>query len=366
MEVKKVKAHSYLNQIESYKPGKSLIEGKETSAIKLSSNENALGSSKNAILSYEKHDKDVFRYADGSCSALRKAIAKKYEIAAEDIVCGAGSDEVLYLLASAYAGEGDEIIHSKHGFLMYDISARRVGATPISVPEKNLKTSVEAIITAISGKTKIIFLANPNNPTGSYLTNDEVKKLIDNTPKNVLIVFDHAYDEFVSDVSDYPNAIKLVQKNDNVVMTRTFSKIHGLASLRIGWCYSNREIADVLNKARGPFNVGGPAQVSAKAAIEDENFVTESLAHNNKWLKKIFEEASGYKNIKALPSVANFILFDFNSEEGAKKANEKFSENNIIVRQVGSYFLPNCLRITIGTDQENEFVLKILAQLDLS
>lgn len=366
MEIKKVKAHSYLNQIESYKPGKAAIEGKDVVVAKLSSNENALGSSKNAILSYEKHDKDVFRYADGGCTALRKAIARKYEVDAENIVCGAGSDEVLYLLASAYAGAGDEIIHSKHGFLMYDISARRVGARAISVAEKNLKTDVEAVIAAINNKTKIIFLANPNNPTGSYLTNDEVKKLIDKTPKDVLIVFDHAYDEFVSGVSDYPNAIKLVQENDNVVMTRTFSKIYGLASLRIGWCYSNREIADVLNKIRGPFNVGGPAQVAAKAAIEDEKFTAESLAHNNKWLKKIFAQASKYKNIKALPSVANFILFDFNSEEAAIKANEKFLENNVIVRQMGSYFLPNCLRITIGTDQENELVLKILAELDLS
>ncbi len=360
----KVEAQSYLNSIKSYKPGKDKIAGSDKKVIKLSSNENALGCSKVAKESYEEHASDVFRYADGACTNLRKAIAEKYEINSDNIVCGAGSDEILYMLASAYAGKGDEVIHSKHGFLMYNISAKRVGANTVVVKEKDLKTDIDGVISAVNDKTKIIFLANPNNPTGSYLTNNEVQKLINNVPKNVLIVFDHAYDEFVIGLDGYPNAIKLVQENENVVMTRTFSKIYGLASLRIGWCYANDAIIDVLNKVRGPFNVGGPAQFAAEAAVRDDEFLQKSLDHNNKWLVKFFEAASGYVKVKALPSVANFILFDFGSVDEAKKANDKFVQNNVIVRQMDSYFLPNCLRITIGSDEENSLVLDILKEID--
>ncbi len=360
----KVKAHSYLEDIKSYKPGKDKIEGSDKKVIKLSSNENALGTSNAAKKAYQEHVDDVFRYADGSCTALREAIAKKYKINADNIVCGAGSDEIIYMLASAYAGKNDEIIYSKHGFLMYAISAKRVGAKAIAVAEKDLKADVDAIIRSVDSKTKIIFIANPNNPTGSYLSGQEVQRLIDGVPKNVLIVLDHAYDEFVDDVKDYPNAIKLVKENENVVMTRTFSKIYGLASLRIGWCYASDAITDILNKVRGPFNVGGPAQVAAKAALEDESFTQKSLKHNSKWLKKFFAEASNYSNIKAYPSIANFILFDFGSNENAIKANKIFADEGVVVRQMDAYLLPSCLRITIGSDKENELVLEILSKID--
>ena len=204
-----IKAHSFLLEIENYTPGKAKIGDRK--AIKLSSNENALGSSKLALEAYKNHHDQVFRYADGSCELLREALGEKYNIDKERIVCGAGSDELIAFLTSAFAGVGDEIIYSQYGFLMYPISAQRVGAKAIKVEESNLKTNVDNIIAAISDKTKIIFIANPNNPTGSYLNKTELQKLIDNTPKNILIVLDCAYEEFVVE-SDYPHGIDIVNK----------------------------------------------------------------------------------------------------------------------------------------------------------
>ncbi|MBU6339417.1 MAG: histidinol-phosphate transaminase [Rickettsiales bacterium] len=350
--------HSYLSEIENYKPGKAKV-GNKNKVIKLSSNENALGTSPKAIESYVNHTKEIFRYANGSCENLREALAKKNKIDAERIVCGAGSDEVIALLTSAFAGIGDEVIYSEHGFLMYPISAKRVGAKAVKVKEKNLKTDIDAILAAITDKTKIIFIANPNNPTGSYLNKEEVQKLVEKTPKNILIVLDHAYEEFVTK-SDYPDAIKLVNENANIVVTRTFSKIYGLASLRIGWCYSSSEIAEILNKIRGPFNVSGPAQEAAIAALNDEEFFNKSVNHNNKWLEIFFNELSKTNRVTAHPSIANFILLDFGDAETCRKVNETLLSEGIILREMQSYHLPNCLRMTIGSEEENLQILKIL------
>lgn len=356
----KLLAHPYILEIDNYTPGKAKIGNKK--AIKLSSNENALGSSPKAIEAYKNHSDEVFRYAEGSCSALREAIAEKNRISADRIVCGAGSDEIIALLTSAFAGVDDEIIYSEHGFLMYPISAKRVGAKPVKTKEKNLRADVDAILGAITSKTRIIFIANPNNPTGSYLSTSEIQKLIDGTPKNVLIVLDHAYEEFV-ERSDYPNAIELVNKYENIVMTRTFSKIYGLASLRIGWCYSSNYIAEVLNKVRGPFNVGGPAQVAAIAALKDDEFFNLSKNHNKKWLKIFFEALAKNPAIKAHPSIGNFILLDFGDVEKCQKANQEFQNHGIIFREMGGYGLPQCLRATIGTEEENLQVLEILNKI---
>lgn len=353
----KLSAHPYLSEIENYVPGKASLGDKKV--IKLSSNENALGASPKAVSAYKNHAEKIFRYADGSCSSLRESLAKKNRIAAERIVCGAGSDEIIALLTQAFAGVGDEIIYSEHGFLMYPISAKRVGAKAVKVKEKNLRTDVDAVISAINSKTKIIFLANPNNPTGSYIPKAEVDHLIEKMPKNILLVLDHAYEEFV-DVADYPNALELVNKHENVVVTRTFSKIYGLASLRIGWSYSSAYIAEALNKVRGPFNVGGPAQAAAVAALEDDEFLNASKNHNKKWLKIFFDELVGSAKIKAWPSVANFILLDFGAREKCQAANQKLLAEGIILREMSGYGLPNCLRTTIGTDEENKKLLEIL------
>ncbi len=349
-------AHSHILEIESYKPGKAKIGNKK--AIKLSSNENALGSSPKALEAYKKHASEVFRYADGNCILLREAIAKKYKIAAENIVCGAGSDEIIALLATAFAGIGDEIIYSEYGFLMYPISAKRVGAKAIKVKEKNFKADIDAIISAITPKTKLIFIANPNNPTGSYLNKTEIEKLITHTPKNILILLDCAYEEFVFS-EDYPNNFELVKKHENVVVAHTFSKIYGLASLRIGWSFSSSYIAEVLNKTRGPFNVGGPAQFAAIAALEDDEFFNISKNYNKKWLEILFKEFVKNPHLKAHPSIANFILIDFGSIKKCQEANKRLLENGVILREMAAYNLPNCLRMTIGNEKENRKVLDI-------
>jgi len=361
-----LKAHKYLSQIETYKPGKAKISGAANIKIaKLSSNENALGSSPLALAAYRDHADAVFCYADGSCILLREALAQLHKINAEKIVCGAGSDEIIALLTSAFAGVGDEIIYSKHGFLMYPISAKRVGADAVMVDENSLKTDVGAILKAITPKTKIIFIANPNNPTGSYLNKDDVAWLISSVPKNILIVLDHAYEEFAQGLAaDYPNAIALVNQHENVVVTRTFSKVYGLASLRIGWCYGSAYVAEILNKMRGPFNVGGPAQASAVAALQDVEFFEKSLNHNKKWLEKFFGEIARFNKIKAYPSIANFILLDFSSIEACKKANEKLLAKGIILREMAAYHLPSCLRMTIGDDEENLKLLSLLEDIN--
>jgi histidinol-phosphate aminotransferase len=357
-----LKTHQYLSEIETYIPGKSKAKGEKI--IKLSSNENALGCSLKAIEAYKNHANEIFRYADGSCTNLRNALAKKYEIESEKIVCGAGSDEIIALLAAGFAGVGDEIIYSEHGFLMYPISAKKVGAKAVIVKEKNLKTDVEAVLNAISSKTKIIFIANPNNPTGSYLNKEEINYLVSRLPSNVMLVLDCAYEEFVSS-DDYPNAIEIAKKHENVVVTRTFSKIYGLASLRIGWCYASNYVVEILNKIRGPFNVGGPAQAAALAALQDEEFTKKSKAHNDKWLKIFFAELKNNEKIIAHPAIANFILLDFKSVEACDFVNEKLLENGVILRDMRAYKLPTCLRASIGNDAENEILLRLLQEIEV-
>ncbi len=353
----KLIAHPYLFEIDNYKPGKARVENQKV--IKLSSNENALGASPKAIEAYKNYVEQVFRYADGSCCDLRNSIADKNGIDAERIVCGAGSDEILAFLTAAFAKAGDEIIYSQYGFLMYPISAKRVGAKAIAVKENNLKSDVEAILASITKRTKIIFIANPNNPTGSYLNKAQIEKLINGVPKNILIVLDNAYEEFV-DEADYPNAIELVNSNENVVMTRTFSKIYGLASLRIGWCYSSKYVSEVLNKVRGPFNVGGPAQVAAIAALQDDDFFEASKNHNKKWLKILFAEFAKIDGLKTYPSIANFILLDFGNSEICQKVNESLLKKGVIFREMTAYGLPTCLRMSIGTDEENLVALQLI------
>ena len=352
--------HQYLLSIDNYVPGKSKISNQNSQKIiKLSSNENALGSSKSALKGYIEHQADISRYADGGCSKLREKIAQKNHIESARIVCGAGSDELIYLITSAFAKNDDEIIYSQYGFLMYPISAQRVGAKAVKVREKNLKTDIDEIVKNITNKTKIIFIANPNNPTGSYLNKTEIYNLIDNVPSNVLIVLDHAYEEFV-EVDDYYDAIEIVNKYPNVVVTRTFSKIYGLASLRIGWSYSSLEIADILNKVRGPFNVAGPAQIAALYSLDDDEFFVKSKTHNSKWLKIFNQQLGSQKNLKLYPAIANFILMDFFNENNCQKINQQLLENNIIVRDMKAYGLPSCLRVTIGNEEENQIFLNNL------
>lgn len=322
---------------------------------KLSSNENALGASPKAIAAYKECADNLERYPDGGSTKLREAIGEVYNLNPEQIICGAGSDEIIAFLCSAYAGEGDEVLYTEHGFLMYAISAKRVGATPVVAPEQNLTTDVDALIAAVTPRTKIVFFANPNNPTGSYITASEIKRLRQGLPDNILLVIDGAYAEYV-DESDYSDGVDVVDSGDNTVMTRTFSKIYGLASQRIGWAYCPPEIADVLNRVRGPFNVTAPAIAAASAAVVDVEFTEKSRLFNKEQLTYLTEEISK-AGFKVYPSVGNFVLVDFETSENADKAYDGLLEDGIIARKVGNYGLASCIRITVGKVEENKVVV---------
>jgi histidinol-phosphate aminotransferase len=347
--------------IEAYVPGKSEAPG-VARVFKLSSNETPLGPSPKAIAAYRGVADQLQDYPDGSASDLREAIGRAFGLDPARIVCGAGSDDLIALLARAYLGDGDEAIHTTHGFLMYPIATMGCGAKPVVAAEKNYTADVDAILCAVTSRTRIVFIANPNNPTGTYLPFDEVKRLHTGLPANVVLVLDAAYAEYVRR-NDYESGIELVATSDNVVMCRTFSKIHGLAALRLGWLYGPAPIVDAINRIRGPFNVNAPAIAAGIAAIEDTAHVAFSREHNTRWLAWLTEEI-GKLGLTVTPSVANFVLIHFPSEKGrtAQDADAFLTARGLILRQVGAYRLPNALRMTIGTEEANRLVVAALAE----
>jgi histidinol-phosphate aminotransferase len=341
-----------------YAPGKSSAKGSRI--FKLSSNESPFGASKNAIAAYAAKAHALELYPDGSATALREAIAARYGLNPASIVCGAGSDELLQLLAHAYLNAGDEAIYSQFGFLVYPIAISSNGAKAVVAAEINQTVSVDNILKCVTPHTKMVFLANPNNPTGTYLPFDEVKRLHASLPKTTLLVLDAAYAEYVKR-NDYESGIELVATSENVVMTRTFSKIYGLAGLRLGWAYCPAHVADVLNRIRGPFNVSAAAQAAGIAAIEDQAFVDAAVSHNEKWVEGLAGQLQGL-GLMITPSVGNFLLVHF-AAIGAKtapKADAHLIDHGIIVRRLESYGLPNCLRITIGDEEANAAVVAAL------
>jgi histidinol-phosphate aminotransferase len=345
--------------IAPYVPGTSALPGAHP-VIKLSSNETPFGPSPRALEAYHAAASSLSRYPDGSARSLREAIAKLYGLDAGRIVCGAGSDEVLNLLAGAYLGPGDEAIYSEHGFLVYRIAILARGATPVVAPETDLTANVDAILARVSPATRLVFIANPNNPTGTYLAFDEVKRLRAGLPDDVLLVLDAAYAEYVRK-NDYETGIELVATTDNTVMTRTFSKIYGLAYLRLGWAYCPTEIADALNRIRGPFNVSGPAIAAGVAALADQAWVERAVEHNEVWRSRMTEALAAI-GIGVTPSAANFLLLHFPKGNGrsAPEADRFLHERRIILRRVGEYGLPDALRMTIGSEEENRAVIGAL------
>ena len=349
-------------EIAPYVGGESSLAG-HARVIKLASNENPLGASPRAIAAYRAEAENLNIYPDGHTTVLREAIGHAQGLDPARIVCGAGSDELLSLLARGYAGPGDEVIFTEHGFAMYPIITRTVGATPVVTPEVNLTASVDAILDAVTPRTRLVFIANPNNPTGSYLSSDEMDRLRRGLPENALLVIDAAYAEYVTR-NDYEAGVRLVDAWPNVVMTRTFSKIHGLAALRLGWCYCPPDVADVLNRMRGPFNVTSPAIAAGAAAIQDTEFADRSRRHNAEWLPW-FAERCRALGLTVPPSVGNFVLVRFPEDEqkSAAAAVKHLNSRGIIPRRMGGYGLPDSLRITIGREDEMEAVVAALTEL---
>lgn len=353
-----LKPKSTIFDIQPYKGGLSKSDGAKR-VIKLSSNETPLGASPKALEEYKNTISSLQRYPDGSAIKLREAIGEVYGLNPDQIVCGAGSDELISFLCLAYAGEGDEVIYPEHGFLMYKIYTMTVGAKPVSVPETDLKTNVDNILKAVNPRTRIVFIANPNNPTGSYISRDEVIRLRQGLPEDVLLVLDGAYAEYVSE-KDYTDGKDIVDMGENTVMTRTFSKIYGLAALRVGWAYCPPSIADILNRVRGPFNISSSAIAAAAAAVKDVEFTEKARLFNEKALKWFDVELKNL-GLKPYPSVGNFILVEFpKGKDQAEAAFEHLMKDGVIVRPVANYGLEKCLRISIGLEEDNAEVIKSL------
>lgn len=345
--------------IEAYVPGKSHAPGVEK-VFKLSSNETPLGPSEKAVAAFTEAGRKLEDYPDGSATVLREAIAKAYGLDAARIICGAGSDEILNLVTHVYVGAGDEVIYSQHGFLVYKIATLAAGGTPVVAPERDLTADVDAILARVTDKTRLVFLANPNNPTGTYLPFDEVKRLHAGLPANVLLVLDAAYAEYVRR-NDYETGLELALTADNVLMTRTFSKIHGLAALRIGWAVGPAHVIDAMNRVRGPFNMNSPALLAGAAAIADAAHVEKAVAHNAQWLPWLTGQIEAL-GLKVTPSVANFVLIHFPAAPGrtAKEADAFLTRRGLVLRSVASYGLPDALRMTVGTEEANRRVVEAL------
>jgi len=328
--------------------------------IKLSSNEGAFGVPPGVIAALAHTAPEAHRYPDGAATELRTAIGRKFDLDPAQIVCGAGSDDIIYQLCLAYGGAGTELIMTQHGFSIYDIAGTYAGSRIIRAPERNLTADVDAILAAVSARTTLVFLANPNNPTGSMISTGEVDRLRRGLPPDVLLVLDAAYAEYV-DRPDYDPGMDLVARTDNTVMTRTFSKIFGMGGLRLGWGYAPPAVIDVLNRVRSPFNCSTVAQAAGLAALAEPDWVEYSRAHNSQWRAWLSDQLTA-AGLKVWPSEGNFVLVDFGQPETAKAADAHLRRQGLIVRAVASYGLPHCLRITIGTEPECRAAAEALAR----
>jgi len=352
-----IKPQPGILDIAPYVGGASKVDGVEN-VVKLSSNENPFGPSEAAKEAFRKASFDLNRYPSTDHAALRTAIGEVHGVNPEQVICGVGSDEILSLLCQAYAGPGDEVIHTEHGFAIYKISALANGAIPVEVPERERVTDVDAILSACTKKTRLVFIANPNNPTGTMIAEAELARLADKLPKKVMLVIDGAYAEFVE---HYDGGKALVEKRDNVVMTRTFSKLYGLGGLRIGWGYAPAPVIDVLNRIRGPFNLSHAALAAAEAAVRDTAWA-EKCRTDNARLRAWLAEALAEKGVPSDTSTANFILARFASQQEAEACDEFLKSEGLIVRRVAGYNLPHCLRITIGDEPSCRRVAHAIGQ----
>ena len=340
-----------------YEGGKSAVAG-VANALKLSSNENPFGPSDKAREAFLRSVHQISRYPSSDHAALRAAIAEVHGLDAGRVICGVGSDEIIHFLAQAYAGPGDEVLFTEHGFLMYRISAMAAGATPVEVSECRRTTDVDALLAACTHRTRLVFIANPNNPTGTMIGPAEVARLAAGLPRQALLVLDGAYAEYVD---GFDAGLALVEARANVVMTRTFSKIYGLGGLRIGWGYGPRAIIDVLNRIRGPFNLSNTALEVAEAAVRDQDHVARCRAENGR-LRVWLAEALAELGVPSDVSMANFVLARFADAPEAEACDLFLQGQGLIVRRVAGYKLPHCLRITVGDEAACRRVAHAVAQ----
>ncbi len=348
-----------ITSLPKYQPGKRVLSG-GARAIKLSSNESAFGASPAAIAAYHAIAPELHRYADASQAELRDAIALAYGIQVGRIVCGNGSDEIINLLLRGFLRTGDELLLSENHFVMFAVHGRTQGARVMLAPERDCNMDVDALLARVTPATRMMALANPNNPTGTYLSQSEIRRLHAGLPGNVLLVLDGAYAEYVL-AADFDPGFNLVDANENVVVTHTFSKIYGLAGLRIGWTYAPDHVVDVLERIRSPFNASAAAQAAATAAVRDQDFVRRARDHNARWLERLHRELTGI-GIAVTPSVANFYLLRFDGKSGksAPAAAAWLESRNIIPRLVMTGDAGNVLRISVGLDAENAAVIAAL------
>jgi histidinol-phosphate aminotransferase len=340
-----------------YEGGAATVAGK-SNTIKLSSNENPFGPSDKAKEAFSRSVHSLHRYPNTDHAALREAIAEMQNLDASRVICGVGSDEIIHFLCQAYAGPGDEVLFTEHGFLMYRISAMAAGATPVEVPERERTTDVAALLAACTERTKLVFIANPNNPTGTMISASEIQQLANGLPPQAILVLDGAYAEYVD---GYDGGLSLIETRDNVVMTRTFSKIYGLGGLRIGWGYGPKAIIDVLNRIRGPFNLSNTQLEAAEAAMRDQDYVAKCRADNAR-LRVWLAEALAEIGVPSDTSLANFVLARFADAAEAEACDAYLRDQGLIVRRVAGYKLPHCLRITVGDESACRRVAHAVAQ----
>lgn len=351
----------WVNSLAPYIPGQSRVDGLERVA-KLSANESPLGPSPAAREAVATASGMLHVYPDPDAGALREAIAAHHGLDPARVVCGAGSDDLLHLIAQAYAGPGDQIVHSRYGFAMYPILAHMAGATSVQVENRNWAADVDGILAAVTEKTRIVFLDNPNNPTGAYLPASELERLAAGLPESCLLVYDAAYAES-ADAADYTDGARLAHEAGNVFMTRTFSKTYGLAALRIGWGYGNTETVEVINRIRMPFNTAMPAQAAAAAALADQAFLGEVREFTIRWRRWLTDELRA-AGLEVVDSQTNFVLMRFPRKPGAtaEEANRYLAARGFLLRWLPGQGLEDCLRLTIGTEEQNRAVLTHLRE----
>lgn len=349
-------AKDWIKGIAPYVPGKAKSDDGRP-LIKLSANENPLGTSEKARAAFNAAETDLARYPDPGATALREALAARYDLDPARVIYGTGSDELLHLAASAFAGPGDEIVYMQYGFAVYEIATRRVGATPVEVPAKDYATDVDGLLAAITDKTKVVYLANPNNPTGTLASREEIARLHAGLRPDILFVLDQAYAEYLLAYED-DGGMELAKTASNVFITRTFSKIYGLAAERIGWGYASADIIEMLHRIRAPFNVTSCGQAAAVAALSDQEFVDASRDHNAKWLAFLVDAMTplGNHGVRVVPSACNFLLLIFEGAVSAEDVYKKLMERGYITRWLPGQGLAQGLRVTIGTEEETRGV----------